>query len=222
MPLAQHLFDAADVADIAWDWLPRHVHDLLDAAIPNTTGQGHLLFRWFAGVHDIGKCSPPFASKMPVLAQEMTTHGFVFPRITTEFSQAPHGLVGQAVLARWLQKRYGFSRRAATSFAVVVGGHHGTPPTTTKLRSLRGRPRLVGEGRWIEIQDEILDAMTDRAGAGDLLARCTEVELPATAQALFTGAVIVADWIASNNRLFPYSATGRAGRATRGWETLGL
>jgi len=222
MPLVQHLFDSADVADSVWEWLPAHVRALIDNAIPGDPGRGRIVLRWFAGVHDVGKCSPPFASKVPALAHEMEAHGFVFPRVTTEFAHAPHGLVGHAVLTRWLQDRYSFSRRAATSFAVVVGGHHGTPPTTTKLRALRGRPQLVGEGRWTEVQDQILSMVTDRVGADEWLAACVEAELPSTTQALLTGAVIVADWLASNVELFPYSTADEADRAARAWEDLAL
>ena len=151
MPLVQHLVDSADVAGPVWDWLPIHVRDLIERALPAGARDGRALARWLAGVHDIGKCSPPFASKMRVLTEPMREHGFVFPRDTTDYGKAPHGLVGQIVLTRWLQERHRFDRAIATSYAVVVGGHHGTPPTLTQLQGMRRRPE-----RWRRCDDSNL------------------------------------------------------------------
>lgn len=222
MPLVQHLTDSADVAGLVWDWLPLHIRDLVEAALPATARDGRALLRWLAGVHDIGKCSPPFASKVPVLTEPMREHGFTFPRGTTDFATAPHGLVGQVVLSRWLQERYGFGRAVATSYAVVVGGHHGTPPPLTKLQWVRRRPDLTGEGTWATVQVEILDAMAARTGVADLLPVWAHAPLPPTVQAVLTGAVIVADWLASNTNFFPYQAEDQAARVDEAWRSLGL
>lgn len=222
MPLFQHLIDSADVAALVWDWLPPHVRELIEDALPVGARDGRALLRWLAGVHDIGKCSPPFASKVPVLAARMRELGFTFPRDTTDFAKAPHGLVGQVVLSRWLQERHGFERAAATSYAVVVGGHHGTPPTVLNLHATQRNPDWTGEGIWTAVQAEILDRMAARVGASDLLSAWSRALLPPTAQALLTGAVIVSDWLASNPDLFPYHAEDQAARVNEAWRTLGL
>jgi CRISPR-associated helicase Cas3/CRISPR-associated endonuclease Cas3-HD len=222
MPLAQHLIDSADVAGLVWDWLPLHVRNLIDDALPAGARNGRALVRWLAGVHDIGKCSPPFASKMPVLAERMREHGFIFPRDTTDFAKAPHGLVGQVVLSRWLQESHGFGRAAATSYAVVIGGHHGTPPSVLNLRAAHRNPDLTGEGTWAVVQAEILDRMTARVGAADLLTAWSHAPLPPTVQAVLTGAVIVSDWLASNTELFPYGSEDQAARVSEAWRGLGL
>ncbi|TNM38286.1 CRISPR-associated helicase Cas3' [Nocardioides albidus] len=223
MPVVLHLEDSADVARLVWDWLPLHTRELVERALPERARDGRRLLQWLAGVHDIGKCSPPFAAKVPALADRMREHGLVLPRDCTEFSKAPHGLVGHVVLERWLRERRGFSLHAARSQAVVVGGHHGVPPPKDRPGWLRDRPHLVGEGRWVEVQDEVLDAMAERLEVDDLLAAWAACVLPAPVQALLTGAVIVSDWLASNTDLFPFGeCADQEERADRAWHDLDL
>lgn len=223
MSLVQHLEDSADVAALVWRWLPTHVRSLIDAALPDHSRDGQRLLQWLAGIHDIGKCSPPFAAKVPALADRMREHGLTLPRDSTEFSTAPHGLVGHHILERWLRERHGFGLRPARAQAVVVGGHHGVPPTSSQLAGLKARPHLVGTGRWVEVQDEILDAAEKRLELDHLLAAWAVCVLPASVQALLTGAVIVSDWLASNTDLFPFGeCTVQEERATRAWRELDL
>ncbi|WP_436701137.1 CRISPR-associated helicase Cas3' [Nocardioides sp. BYT-33-1] len=223
MPLVRHLEDSADVAALVWRWLPIHTREVIDAALPDGARDGCRLLQWLAGIHDIGKCSPPFAAKVPALGDRMREHGLVLPRDSTEFGKAPHGLVGYVVLERWLRERRGFGLRPARSQAVVVGGHHGVPPTGAQVSRLRERPHLVGEGRWVEVQDEILEATARRLELDDLLAAWAECVLPAPVQALLTGAVIVSDWLASNTELFPFGeCAGQEARADRAWQELDL
>lgn len=221
MPLVQHLADSADVADLVWAWLPQHTRDYIESCLSPQARDGRRLLRWLAGVHDIGKCSPPFASKVPYLADQMRKAGFEFPRDTSDFARAPHGLVGQEILTRWLVERHGSDPSAARTYAVVVGGHHGVPPAAESLGRLRRNRSLVGTALWQATQDEILDAVADHVEVDRLLPRWARSPLPPTAQALLTGAVIVADWLASNIELFPYDVTVDA-RAARAWDELGL
>lgn len=221
MPLVQHLIDSADVADEVWTWLPRHTREHIESCLPADARDGRLLLRWLAGVHDIGKCSPPFASKVPHLEDQMRRAGFEFPRDRSEFARAPHGVVGQEILTRWLIARHGADPATARTYAVVVGGHHGVPPTDEALGRLRRNRSLVGTALWPATQDEILDAIAAEVGVDGLLAQWAGSPLPPTAQALLTGAVIVSDWLASNIDLFPYDVRGEE-RATKAWEELGL
>lgn len=221
MSLPQHLEDAADVAAHVWRWLPTRVRSVIEAALPESARHGQVLLAWLAGVHDVGKCSPPFASKVPFLADRMRERGFVFPADSSGFATAHHGIVGQIVLTRWLRKRYGARPAAAETYAVVVGGHHGVPPTESQLAMVDAAD-LVGRGRWIEVQDEILDRMARRTGAEEHLAAWARHGLDVEAQALLTGAVIVCDWMASDEGLFPFDLTPGEPRAALAWEELGL
>ncbi len=222
MPLVQHLQDSADVSGFVWDWLPVRTRATIEHALPADARDGKVLLAWLAGSHDIAKCGPPFASKVPPLADRMRDNGLVLPMDVTDFGKAPHGLVGQVVLARWLEDRYEASWKAATTYAVIVGGHHGVPPTVEKLDWLEDRPHLVGRGPWHEVQWEILDRMATTTGAERYLSAWARCALPPTAQAILTGAVIVCDWLASNTDLFPFDASDGGRRAGLAWDALRL
>lgn len=222
MPLVQHLADSADVAGHVWDWLPRRTQRTIEESVPEGARDGRTLLRWLTGIHDVGKASPPFAVKVPVLADRMRTQGLVPPRDSTDFNRAPHGLVGHAIVARWLKARYAADLDIARSYAVVVGGHHGVPPTRSQLSGLVPRPDLVDRGSWISVQEEILDRMTVVTGADRYREAWTEHPLSTTAQAVLTGAVIVCDWLASNIDLFPFGLEEGDRRAGRAWTALDL
>lgn len=221
LPLVQHLIDSADVARYVWEWLPTVVRQTIERDLPEDARDGLTLLRWLAGSHDIGKASPPFAAKVPALADKMHDHGLILPRDRTDFVLAPHGLVGHVILTRWLRGRYDASPRMASTYAIVVGGHHGVPPTTTKLGFLRSHPNLVGTGSWQVVQDEILDGMAAYAGADRHLRGWTPTRLSPIVQSLLTGAVIVCDWLASNTKLFPFGPADER-RAAVAWSELGL
>lgn len=133
---------------------------------------------------------------------------------------APHATAGHAVFAGWLQQQ---NWADPHPFAVVVGGHHGMPPTDESLRDVQVRPHLLGDQAWQQVQHELLTWMTERSGAGDRLVEWTTVPLSQPVQAALTGLVIVADWIASNEELFPYVLDGTdVDRLRTGWERLDL
>lgn len=219
--LVQHLTDSADVAGYVWDWLPLRVRRTIEEGLPDRARDGRALLRWLAGVHDVGKASPPFASKVPSLVGPMQDAGLTW-RSTADFNLAPHGLVGHFVIERWLAGTYGASVRAAASYAVVVGGHHGIPPTHSKLEWLLDNEHLVGNPAWTRVQDELLAGMATYCKVSDLLPIWAHHALSAEAQAVLTGAVIVSDWLASNTDLFPFETAGMKGRAAAAWSDLGL
>ncbi|WP_412741107.1 CRISPR-associated helicase Cas3' [Krasilnikovia sp. MM14-A1259] len=227
LPLWRHLVDAGDVAGLLWDgWLPVAVRERIAVELPDGVADGRLLVRWLAGVHDIGKATPAFASQVPSLAELMRGHGFRFdPQVAADRRRAPHATAGFVVLADWLVRRHGWDRAAATPFAVVVGGHHGVPPTLAEIQQVIDLPHLMGvDGPWPEVRGELLDWMAARVGVADRLAAWREVSLSPPVQALLTGIVIVADWIASNEEYFPYDRrlSDGAARLAEGWETVDL
>lgn len=219
--LVQHLKDSADVAGFVWDWLPSRVRRTIEDGLPDQARDGRALLRWLAGTHDVGKASPPFASKVPSLIGPMRDAGLTW-RSTADFNHAPHGLVGHAVIERWLTSTYGAPVAKAATYAVVAGGHHGVPPTATKLEWLLENEHLVGSAPWVRVQDELLTGMTAYCEVTDLLPAWAHHPLPAGAQAVLTGAVIVSDWLASNTDLFPFDTAGMSGRAAAAWADLGL
>ncbi|MGW4682599.1 CRISPR-associated helicase Cas3' [Micromonospora taraxaci] len=223
LPLWRHLADTADVAGRLWDqWLSAAVRQRIADELPGGDADARTLAVWIAGVHDIGKATPAFACQAYALAERMRDHGLHYDRdmIRADRKYAPHATAGHLVLADWLGQQDWIDPH---SFAVVVGGHHGTPPTHESLRDAQVRPHLLGDQAWQQVQQEILTWMAERSGAEGRLVDWRSVPLSQPVQAALTGLVIVADWIASNEKLFPYVLDGTdADRLTAGWELLDL
>lgn len=215
-PLWRHLQDSAAVAGRLWDeWLPRVVRDRVAESAGGVTS-GRQLLVFLAGVHDIGKATPAFAVQVRTLRDQMATEGHLaMPRDIplVERRRMPHSLAGQVVLAGWLRERYSWTAGEALGLSSVVGSHHGIAPSPEEVRDAQA-PRdgagsvspsgaLLGTGEWERVQTELLDHMAARAGAGELLRGREWRSLSTPVLALALSVVVVADWLASNDVLFP-------------------
>ncbi|WP_242608641.1 CRISPR-associated helicase Cas3' [Actinomadura formosensis] len=233
LPLWRHLSDSGAVAGLLWDeWLPAQVRNVIGAALPGGADDARRLAVWSAATHDIGKATPAFACQVEGLAARMRREGLEMPlqRQMDDRRLAPHGLAGMLLLHEWLVERYGWSKRPAWQWAVVAGGHHGVPPTMNDIQALVARPRLLrspgSAEAWRGVQWELLDACAEVCDVAGRLSEWRQVKLPQPAQAVLTGVVIVADWIASNADLFPYSLDARERsdreRVEAAWRGLAL
>ncbi len=215
MSLVQHLEDSAVVAGWLWDnWLPPNVRRAISQSLTGGEADGRVLCSWIAGTHDIGKASPSFAAKAAYvngfggLLRDMAAHELKVR--APDPNAPPHCRVGQFLMERWLTER-GFGPEAAT-YAMAVGGHHGVQPTVAELRALMGSPAIGLSAQWVAVQEEILTGMAQRTGALDHLSDWQGIQLPLTAQALLTGVVVVADWLASDVRRFPHQVDSDPGQ----------
>ncbi|SNC73495.1 CRISPR-associated helicase, Cas3 family [Kytococcus aerolatus] len=223
LPLHRHLEDAAEVAGWLWDsWLPAGVAQRVATAVGLPVEDLRRVAVFLAGVHDIGKATPAFASMHDHLYSLMQAQGLVggggFSRGLRR--RAHHTRTGAWILTQWLESECGVTRATALTYAAVVGGHHGAPPTSSELIDVEptAHPSLYGHGQWDVSRSELLERAWSRAG----MARLGSLPaLPQTAQAALTGLVIVADWIASNEALFPYAAP-LSTRVEDGLTELGL
>ncbi|MBX7267376.1 CRISPR-associated endonuclease Cas3'' [Micromonospora sp. Llam7] len=223
LPLWRHLADAADVAGQLWDhWLGQATRRRIADELPGGEVDGRTLAVWLAGVHDIGKATPAFACQAYNLAERMRDHGLGYQRdlIHADRRYAPHATAGHVVLADWLHQQKWSDPHPV---AVVVGGHHGVPPTDEGIRDVQVRPHLLGGPAWRDVQHELLTWMTHRSGADNRIDGWKDVALSQPVQAVLTGLVIVADWIASNEDFFPYLLTRTdEDRLRAGWELVDL
>ncbi|MEU5160144.1 type I-E CRISPR-associated protein Cse1/CasA [Streptomyces sp. NPDC020875] len=239
LPLWRHMTDSAAVAGKLFDeWLPENVRKLIAEALPSGESDARLLVTFLAGVHDVGKASPVFSCQVDPLADAMRAAGLGMlsaKEYGPDRRIAPHGLAGQLLLQEWLLERYGMATRTSGAFAVVAGGHHGTPPEHQQIHDLQARPRLLrhpggSEARWRSVQHELMDGCAELTGVTERLGAWGAVRLPQTVQVLVTAVVIVSDWIASSTELFPYDPnswlpngpTGEARRLGAAWAGLDL
>ncbi|MCK7627617.1 type I-E CRISPR-associated protein Cse1/CasA [Streptomyces sp. RS10V-4] len=239
LPLWRHMTDSGAVAGMLWkNWIPRSVRELVAEALPAGEADALILVRFLASAHDSGKATPAFACQVESLAARMRDVGLDMP-LAREYGQdrrlAPHGLAGQLLLQEWMAERFGLRGRVSGQFAVVAGGHHGTPPDHQQIHDLQLRPHLLrhpgtSEELWRQVQYELMDACAAAAGATQRLPEWQKVRLPQPAQVALTAVVIVADWIASSPELFPYDpeswqpagAVGEQRRLRAAWEGLDL
>lgn len=232
LPLWQHLDDSAGVAVRLWDeWLPAAVRRLVSSALPGGEVDGRRLVGWLSGVHDIGKATPAFAVRVSRLAEPMRRLGLSMPDQIPyrDGKLALHATAGQLLLEWWLRDVHHWGDFQARQLAVVVGGHHGVPPTYEGLSAASSRPWLLGLARrdsrsWRNVQHELMCWAADRFGVTARLPLWREVRLPQTTQALLSALVIVADWVASNEEYFPYEpdTLGRSSRVDEAWQALDL
>lgn len=225
--LVVHLDDTEAVALRVWAWAPRAVRQRLGAAL-GSEDLALAAFRFLAGVHDVGKATPAFAFQarnvgMAYLLDRMHRHGLVTPVTIGSRTRVHHTVTGQHALDDWLRKRFGMNAFDATRWAVVVGAHHGVPPSKTDLSEVRDRPDALGDDRWHAVRTEILETMATRTGMDTYFTEHPTRKLPVTAQVDLSALVIVCDWLASDTRRFPYGdRRPSSDRAADAWDELDL
>lgn len=234
LPLVRHLADSEAMAGRLWDdWLPESIKHGISRSLPGGDADGRMLYRFLAGVHDIGKLTPSFACKITYsgghewVLDDMARQGLAIP---TRLSVGPlpaHCLMGHFILTEWLARidtLTGDRRRSRRldTYAAPVGAHHGVPPTRLRLQALNRVRDLAPTSTWSDAQDEVLTEMARRTGALGRLPDWLERPLPLTTQIILAGAIVVADWLASDQSKFPFLDTetseARAARVLASWE----
>jgi len=208
-PLICHLIDVASVAEALWDHsLPAPSKQLIRAALGMENEEvTRAWLAFLAGLHDIGKASPAFQSKVPQLKAALNARGFEF----FPGAEAFHGLVSAKVIAELLTSAPLTSTRIpqqmATELGVTLGGHHGTFPRPSELGSSRLGERELGNGRWHDARVELFNQLCAFVRPDSVPG--SSVAVPASvssgAMALIAGLTSVADWIGSSETHFPYA-----------------
>lgn len=214
-PLICHMIDVASVAEAMWN---SSLPDVTKRRLAKPFGLDSDLNRagkviaWLAGLHDLGKCSPPFALRgMKDSNAGQTRRLYAHLYANTEFdceqctcaSKAPHGFVTSLTLPEILQNEYGMPAKLAREISELIGGHHGTFAKSSDVQEIKrdGNWSLGGEAwaearKWhvrklADILDVDLSGLTFEENAFD---RATGM--------IFAGLVSVADWIGSDASFF--------------------
>lgn len=222
LPLYAHMADSAAMAGRIWDtWVPDGTKAIIDRDIGNDDALARKVCIFLTGVHDIGKATPIFQAKptsfsvdtdeQPSLAYLPRQAGLIVRDDFRNLSVPTHPIAGQIILQNYLRERYSWPEDVASSYACVVGGHHGTPPDSEKLDEAEfAEPERMGFTKrygdsWSSVQRELLEWMRERSGLSvDDFARLCEHYLSVQAETILTGLTIMSDWIASNSdALFP-------------------
>ncbi|MFE2045962.1 CRISPR-associated helicase Cas3' [Streptomyces sp. NPDC059477] len=227
--LLSHLLDTAAVAECMWDgFLAPATRRMLDE-IAGGPGKGRRLFAWLCGVHDCGKATPAFQRMWPKGAEAVRAAGLGWSEPAIARCRWRHDRAGGYLLQEILPKG-GWSEEHVAWVWPLVAGHHGAFPDyagTQPSRSARGQ--LAGGGRWPEVQEALVRRFTEELGFREL----AEVEprrVPSRAAQLhLSGLIVMADWIASDERHFTgvevlerVTLPPARARAAAAWEGLRL
>lgn len=208
-PAWRHMLDTGLVIQRLYrSWIPEAVRAVLQETRSDEETEQIVVLA--ALLHDMGKLTPVFASKLlPVLGEvrdRLRTLGlqvqdyasFIDPK------KSPHALAGAA----WLRLQ-----GCPHSMAAVIAAHHGKPATSAQAQHLDEdeypySQNLYGDfgkrspqGKlWDEARHAWLDYALSCCGFSAL---DKAPEISRRAQMILTGLLIVADWIASNTEYFP-------------------
>jgi CRISPR-associated endonuclease/helicase Cas3 len=185
------------------------------------------LIQFISAAHDIGKASPAFQGKQifqnpdAQLENRIRLESAGLPvRYDLDHPNAiPHSILSQHIL-----ELRGIDR----TLAVVPGGHHGMSPDDEKLYDIKNYRNHTGSENphWNSVQDELLGYALFLSDMDIKTIRRFKISVQA--QVLLTGITIMSDWIASNEKGFPYSEDNAyfvkdlCKRVSSAWEELDL
>ncbi len=225
-PLICHMIDVACVARAMWDAvLPLATKKRLAVALGMTCeditcphnddhcsiSQADRFISFLAGLHDLGKCSPPFALRglgenkngqtARLLALYKSTP-FDMPAVN-KTKEAPHGYVTTVELPAILSSdRFNFNPNISKHISTLIGGHHGVFPSTGKLSAIvDAREKSVGNEYWKDARIELVETLA-RLLKVEPLKNNENQKLDNGTVMILAGLVSVADWIGSDGNYF--------------------
>lgn len=246
LSVAQHLMDAADVAGYLFDeYLSDHHRQLMASVWNGDQEKARTAFVFLAGTHDVGKASPQFACQRSDLADLARDQGLTVMRKSDypERTYLPHGLASQFALQDEIA-RGGANPSRARQWAILLGIHHGRYPDSVAVRVAHQQydyqeGSAKDDERWAQARAEILSWMARRSGFPLNAPGTALPELPIAVASAYASALVIADWLASNEDYFPLrprpdkrhgklsihgypelSAEQQRERAERGWKRV--
>ncbi|MEP7149526.1 MAG: CRISPR-associated helicase Cas3' [Acidobacteriota bacterium] len=215
-PLICHMIDVACVAEAMWNKVLPEVTKARLArpfGLENDLAKAGTLISFLAGLHDLGKCSPPFQLRGKQKSDSDQTRRLFDLYKATECdcdsfkaaSDVPHGYVTAIALPDIMVEKYEFPRPLAKNVGEIIGGHHGTFATSTNFQNIKSfkNAEALGNEAWDRARDELVEALSDvlDVSISGKIAQKDKIE-NSTAMIL-AGFVSVADWIGSNTDYFP-------------------
>ncbi len=236
LPLVQHLQDTSQIAGLLWEhWLSEGLKKyLVKNCGKDLMDEGKRVVRFLAAVHDIGKAIPAF-QRMPGYNNSTDLDSFLWERIEgagfrdfrtlklTSPEHTHHSVAGQTLL---------LSFGLGEDLASIVGAHHGLPLDSSGVcqeqisayASNYYQEENSGSrvnAFWKDVQCDIFKWALKFSEIPDI-GFFKAISQPA--QAILSGIVIMADWIASNTYYFPLvevsedAVVDQDSRLCRAWE----
>ncbi|MCB5279507.1 MAG: CRISPR-associated helicase Cas3' [Candidatus Cloacimonetes bacterium] len=209
LPLIIHMSDTSGIARLLWrQWLPYSLKEIIVNGIKNDNNILNFEFAedllvFLAAAHDLGKAIPAFQGKQinsnlnsnQDFATRVISSGLKIRDDLSNPRRIHHSLASEMIL-----KRNGFN----DSLGVVLGGHHGKPPSYDDIENFSSYSGNTGfkDKDWVSVQDELLLFDINLSNTHLDIIRNTSISVPT--QFILTGIIIMSDWIASDEIIFPY------------------
>lgn len=216
LPLEVHLNDTMEVCGLLYEhWLSPGVKDFLKKSLESDAADKTTLLKnlckFLGAVHDIGKATPIFQTKKSkcgdreldeIIETKLKKTGFtdLDAYISNKKEEIYHNVSGQHILTDF-----------GVNFCVadIVGAHHGRP--VSKKESDRAASYTSSLYQADDEQSEMAQAWKEmqRSIFTNALKACNfsqAEDLPLISQpgqVILSGLLIMADWIASNEKYFP-------------------
>lgn len=206
--LLGHMLDTAQVAGVLWDkHLAESTRRLIRTSAGRSDQHARQLVQFLAGVHDLGKASPAFQTKKPLLAKKLRQQTGADLCLQDFHAQAwHHTRAGGAAIAHLLSDTPW--RPHVAWVRAVIGGHHGSYPEIGAYRVRSPLRPFHGQHRWEQWRHDALVWLLRELGiiakSGSLNDLPDWLSVPPFAtQLILAGLVIESDWIASDGRVMP-------------------
>ncbi|WP_433888465.1 CRISPR-associated helicase Cas3' [Streptomyces sp. CA-111067] len=204
-PVVRHMLDTAAVFLVLWDGLVgAGTRERVGRALGLGAADTRAVLAFWAGLHDLGKITPPFQAQVPALfAGVRAEEAYWFVPGAEKERQFRHEMGTHWALAG-LFAEAGYpgggarSLRGAVSqrIAQLLGGHHGRFGEVLKARELALASEYqagLGEEGWAEQRRAHFAELRRVTGGGAV----PKAGLPAELAVVVSGLVVVSDWLAS-------------------------
>jgi CRISPR-associated endonuclease/helicase Cas3 len=201
------MIDVAAATLLMWqEVLPEAAKNRIAQALRLPLDLAGKVVAWIAGLHDLGKASPPFAlrSGAAYLYSLYENSPLERPRALATPSDAPHGYVTAETLPSILQTQFQVNDRLAKQIGVLIGGHHGVFPRSLELLELGSKP---GNSSWTQARNDLALLLAAALDVPKPLELSQGAAFDHATVMLLSRLVSVADWIGSNGTYFPCRVT---------------
>lgn len=203
--LIYHLIDVGMVAREIWyTALASACRKALTEVLGLSEADAAAWIGFIASAHDIGKATPAFAYQADQ-KDRLEQAGFSFVGLRPEPKR--HEVLSYVILKDFLCG-IGFDGEAADALAAVVGSHHGVFQDSATIGAVGHGDRGAPNSAWCEAQVNHLQTLYRIFQLPGRPLPAIEIENAAGDMLILSGLVIMADWIASDERLFPYCTPG--------------
>ncbi|MEV7659484.1 CRISPR-associated helicase Cas3' [Streptomyces anulatus] len=203
-PVLCHLLDTSAVFQELWDvTLSNETRSDLASALGLSVEEARSVVSFWAGLHDIGKITPPFQAQAPE-AYEPVRDDPVYVNAPGAESEkdfrheiASHWSLYNLLAEAGYPDDERLMRRAVShQIAQLLGGHHGVFGSALKAKQARRASDYnpgLGWGGWADQRQVHFDELRRATGAFAV----PQGGLPAGLAVVVAGLVVVADWLAS-------------------------